>query len=236
MRKSVNLEIDGNEVKAKEGMTIMEAAKEAGIEIPTLCYHEELAPYGACYICGVEVVERNGRSRIVASCGYPVEASLRIKTHSPKIAKMRRTLIELVAPRVVAGGAIRGKLRRLADEYGANTSRFASKSVEEPIGCILCGLCVRYCSEVMGMNAIGFVGKGIERQVTLFPEKAPHCYECKACYKVCPTGKIAISMPKKAGVFASGFCISDYLSSHGVRVHSLSQLLQSGRSKEPKSY
>jgi len=225
MTNSVNLIMDGREISARQGLTILEAAQEVGIEIPTLCYHKDLNPFGACNLCSVEI-QQNGSSRIVASCAYPVEPGLRVKTRSPKIDKIRRMLIEVVAPRVSQGGTLRGRLRRLADEYGANSSRFASKSTAEPLECILCGLCVRYCAEVKKMNAIGFVGRGIDRQVVLYPAKAQQCYQCKACYKVCPTGKIAVSMPKVAGDFPSEFCVDAYLSTHGTKLHKLSSLEQ----------
>jgi NADH dehydrogenase/NADH:ubiquinone oxidoreductase subunit G len=188
---SVTLKIDDKTVNAKEEMTILEAAKEADIEIPTLCYHEELEPYGGCRICIVEV-EKGGRSSIVASCGYPVEDGLKVKTRSAKIDKMRKTMIELIAPTT---GEIGGKLLTLAREYKADLYRFSSRVVVDPTKCILCGLCVRRCAASLWDNAVGFVGRGIYRRVVLFPEKSQNCGVCQICLEVCPTGKIPSTGP-----------------------------------------
>ena len=188
MVKEVTLEIDGRKVKAREGMTILEAAKEAGIEIPTLCYHEGLEPYGACRICVVEI-ERGGRSRIVASCCYPVEEGLKVKTMSPKIRKIRKTILELAA--VTAGADVGGQIAGLAYTYNADLSRFASMGLTEPINCILCGLCVRRCMEAQWDNAIEFVGRGINRRIVLLPGREDACKSCSYCVGVCPTGRVS---------------------------------------------
>jgi NADH dehydrogenase/NADH:ubiquinone oxidoreductase subunit G len=204
---TITLQIDGKEVKAKEGMTILEAAKEAGIEIPTLCYLEKLKPYGACRICSVEV-ERKGGVRIVAACGYPVEQGLVVRTRSPKIDRIRKVIIELVAPTTMVDGEVAGEIKKLATEYGANIHRFESRFRAKPTRCILCGQCVRYCDEVVGEHAIGFVGRGIERRAVFFTEKAKACLTCQACFDLCPTGKI----PSETDfVVFDGFSVDDYL-------------------------
>ena len=149
MEMTITLHIDGKEIKAREGMTILEAAKEAGIEIPTLCYHEKLKPYGACRICSVEA-ERKGRVRIVASCGYPVEQRLVVRTRSPRIDRIRKVIIELVSLTTMVDGEVAGQIKKLAKEYGANIHRFESRFRAKPTRCILCGQCVRYCDEVVG--------------------------------------------------------------------------------------
>jgi len=187
LSKEVVLEIDGKTVKAKEGMTLLQAAKSAGIEIPTLCYHEEMEPYGACRICVVEI-ERNGRKRIVASCCYPVEDGLKVKTRSPKIDRIRKTILELAA--ITAGEDVGGKVASLAYEYNADLSRFTSMKLTTPMKCILCGLCVRRCIEAQWDNAIDFVGRGVNRRIALLPEKAYACKTCSYCYGICPTGRI----------------------------------------------
>ena len=173
------LQIDGREVKAKEGMTILEAARTVGINIPTLCYHEKLEPYGACRICTVEV-ETRGRTNLVAACLYPVEENLVVRTRSEKVIKIRKMLLELM----LAHAPEAGVLQDLAQEYGVREARFE----KEPSFCILCGLCVRYCAEVKKKNAIGFVDRGVRREVAFIPEIASkECWNCKECFSLCPT-------------------------------------------------
>ncbi len=182
MSEEVTLKIDGREVKAKKGMTLLQAAKQAGIEIPTLCYHEKLEPYGACRICSVEIV-RGGRSQTVVACVYPVEDGLEVLTNTEKIRRIRKILLELMLARAPGSE----KLLALAREYGVERVRFE----KEGVFCILCGLCVRYCAEVKGAHAIGFVGRGTERDVMFIPEIAAKvCAECKECFELCPTGLV----------------------------------------------
>ena len=192
----VTLIINDEEVKAKEGMTILEAARNAGIGIPTLCYHEKLAPYGACRLCTVEIV-RGQRSRLVASCVYTVEDGLIVKTESEPVIKGRKMLLELMWARAPGVQPIRNYGMRYGisgvqaiRDYGI-TSISTTKFEIEPTFCILCGLCVRYCTEVKRENAIGFIGRGTEREVVFFPEIArKECPNCKECYSICPTGAL----------------------------------------------
>ena len=175
----ITLKIDGREVEAKEGMTILEAAQSVGISIPTLCHHEKLEPYGACRICTVEI-EARGRTNLVAACLYPVEQNLVVRTRSEKVDKTRKVLLELM----LAHAPDAAELQDLAQEYGADKARFEKESSF----CILCGLCVRYCAEVKKKNAIGFVGRGVKREVIFIPEIASkECEDCKECFPLCPT-------------------------------------------------
>lgn len=204
---TITLQIDGKEVKATKGMTVLESARQAGIEIPTLCYHEKLEPYGVCRICSVEV-EKKGKTRIVASCGFPVEQGLVVRTRSPRIEKIRKVIIELVAPTTMIDGEVAGEIKKIGKEYGADIHRFESRFRAKPTRCILCGQCVRYCDEVVGEHAIGFMGRGIDRRVAFFPEKARACLTCQACFNLCPTGKI----PSETDfVVFDGFSVDDYL-------------------------
>lgn len=187
--KMVTIKINGIEMKVQEGETILRAAKGLGIEIPTLCYDERLCAYGACRLCSVEII-RDAKSRIVASCLYPVEDGLTVETESPRVIKIRRVILELLQARSP------GLEEELSIKYKTKEGKFE----KEPTFCILCGLCVRYCSEVKKANALGFVGRGIERQVVLFPEIASKtCPSCKECFRLCPTGILpsdfAISVP-----------------------------------------
>lgn len=182
----MNLKIDDKLVEAEEGMTILQAARRARIDIPTLCYDERLAPYGACRLCTVEIT-RDNRTRLVASCVYPVEDGLVVKTDSERVRKIRRMILELLLPLSPTG-----PLESLAQKYGLERSRFTA----EPTACVLCGLCVRYCAEIKKANAIGFIGRGIEREVAFLPEVAPYvCSSCRECFALCPSGKVVSENP-----------------------------------------
>ena len=171
------LNIDGKEVKATEGMTILEAAQTSGIYIPTLCHHEKLEPYGACRICTVEV-DAHGRTDLVAACLHPAEQNLVVRTRSEKVDKTRKMLLELMLAHAPDAPA----LRDLAQEYGADKDRFE----KEPSFCILCGLCVRYCAEVKKKNAVGYVDSGSRREIRFIPEIAlKECQSCKECFPLC---------------------------------------------------
>ncbi len=173
------LQIDGIEVKAKEGMSILEAAQSAGIYIPTLCHHEKLQPYGACRICTVEA-ETGGRTNLVAACVSPVQPNLVVRTRSEKVDKTRKILLE----QFLAHAPDAPALQDLAQEYGADKDRFEKESSF----CILCGLCVRYCAEVKKKNAVGFVDRGARREISFIPEIASkECWKCKECFPLCPT-------------------------------------------------
>ena len=173
------LQIDGIEVKAKQGMTILQAAQSAGISIPTLCHHEQLEPYGACRICTVEA-EIGGRTNLVAACLYPVEPNLVVRTRSEKVDKTRKILLE----QFLAHAPDAPALQELAQEYGADKDRFEKESSF----CILCGLCVRYCAEVKKKNAVGFIDRGAKREISFVPEIASkECWKCKECFPLCPT-------------------------------------------------
>jgi bidirectional [NiFe] hydrogenase diaphorase subunit len=173
------IQIDGKEVKAVEGMTVLEAAQSADIFIPTLCHHEKLEPYGGCRICTVEV-EVRGWTKFVAACLYPVEQDLVVRTRSEKVNKVRKMILEFL----LAHAPYSPQLQDLAQEYGADKDRFEKDSSF----CILCGLCVRYCAEVKKKNAVGFVDSGARREISFIPEIASkECNSCMECFPLCPT-------------------------------------------------
>jgi bidirectional [NiFe] hydrogenase diaphorase subunit len=176
------LQIDGREVKAREGMTLLEAARSVGIYVPTLCYHPELRPYGACRLCTVEVGQQ-GRVRLQASCTTPAENGMGVKTASERVLQGRRMIIELLLARAPDAPV----LRELATRFGAREGRLAPKNEK----CILCGQCVAVCAEIVGVAAIGFAGRGVTRRVTTpFESPSLTCLACGACTFVCPTGAI----------------------------------------------
>ena len=172
-------QIDGKEVSASPGMTVLETARKAGISIPTLCFHEKLEPFGGCRLCIVEV-ESRGSTRLVVSCVYPAEKNIIVRTRSEKVDRIRRMILELL----LAHAPDAFDLQDLAKEYGADKNRFE----KEPSFCIHCGLCVRYCNEVKKKNAIGFVDRGIRKEISFIPEiAAKECWDCKECFPLCPT-------------------------------------------------
>ena len=175
----ISLQIDGKEVKAQAGMTLLEAARGAGIEIPTLCYDEKLEPFGGCRLCIVEV-EVRGRTNLVVSCVYPAEKDIVVRTRSEKVDRIRRMVLELL----LAHAPDAFDLQALAKEYGADKNRFE----KEASFCIHCGLCVRYCAEVKKKNAVGFIDRGIRKEISFVPEVASkECWNCKECFPLCPT-------------------------------------------------
>jgi bidirectional [NiFe] hydrogenase diaphorase subunit len=180
----ITLTIDGRKVEGLEGSTILEVAREYGIEIPTLCFHEALEPYGGCRLCVVELVTPKG-SGLVASCVHPVEEDAVVKTHSEMVEQSRRMTMELL----LAAAPNAQVIQDLAAEMG----------VEEPrvklgdSNCILCGLCVRACNEIVGANAISLVNRGFAKEVKPpFEIGSNACVGCTTCVFICPTGAIKL--------------------------------------------
>ena len=175
----VKLLIDGKEVEAQKGSMLIEVAREAGAVIPSLCYNDELPPYGACRLCLVEV-KKGKRSRITTSCNYPVMEGIEVLTSTEKILKYRRVNMELILARCPNSEAIQD----MAKEMGIEKPRFSLKDED----CILCGLCVRACEKVVGVSAISFVNRGTGRWVaTPFFDSSAVCIGCGSCAYVCPT-------------------------------------------------
>ena len=181
----INLTIDGREVKADEGSTVLEAAHKADIKIPTLCYHKALKPYGSCRVCVVEV-QRDGRPAVQASCTYPAENGLVVRTNTERVRRARKLALELLLARCSDSEEV----RRVAAECGVSSTPFASRNKD----CILCGRCVRMCEERMGRSAIGFMGRGPTKEVAApFGVPTEACQVCGACAFICPTGRIDLS-------------------------------------------
>jgi len=190
----VELTIDGIRIKAMEETSVLEAAREMGIVIPTLCYHPGLSPYGACRVCIVEVIKGN-RSLLEASCTLPVEPGQVILTNSDKVIKARKLIIELL----LASCPNSKMLQDMAANMGINRVRFKIKDKN----CILCGLCVRYCKEQMQSGGIGFVGRGTSRRVaTAFEVTPEECRNCGGCEWICPVCERACI----AGNLIDGLC------------------------------
>ncbi len=181
----INLTIDGKNVQVDEGASVLRAAEKLGIEIPTLCHHKALVPYGACRLCLVEL-EFSWGSRIQASCVYPAGEGLVVRTDTDRVLRTRKIMMELLlarCPRVEV-------IREMAAKMGLTDTRFPKKDED----CILCGLCVQVCQERMGVGAINFVGRGVEKRITTAYDKhSPVCMACGACALVCPTQAVDLS-------------------------------------------
>jgi len=186
----ITLQIDGKETTVPAGTTVLKAAQQLGVSIPTLCHHPKLEDYGGCRLCLVEV-ESRGRTNFVVSCLYPVEKGLVVRTRSEKVDKVQRLIVE----ELMASAPDAPELVRLAYEYGADRNRFE----KEASCCVLCGLCVRYCDEVKQKRAVGFIENGHVREISFVPEiAAKECWDCQECFALCPTSyaQAAYSLPR----------------------------------------
>lgn len=181
----VSLTIEGKEVNARPNQTILEVARKQGINIPTLCYHEALKPFGACRLCVVEVKTDKGWN-LVTSCTYPCTEGLIVRTNSEGIIQSRRMTVELL----MASSAHVPIVQELANDLGVGAPRFTMAQDD----CILCGLCVRVCEEIVGVGAISVINRGIDKRVSPpFQIASNACIECGTCVLVCPTGAITFA-------------------------------------------
>lgn len=180
----VKTTIDGKEIKVERDRWALDVAREMGISIPALCYHPALEPYGACRLCMVEVT-KGKRTWLTTSCNLPIREGLGIKTNTPAVIKSRKMTLELLWSHAPEAECI----QKLAKEYGVEKPRF---NICDDLGkCILCGLCIRVCSELVGASAISFTNRGVERRIsTPFNASSVSCIGCNACNVICPTGHI----------------------------------------------
>jgi len=148
--------IDGQPVEGRDNGNVLEVSLDAGIEIPHLCYHESVKPYGACRLCLVEVARR-GKSRLTTACTYPVLEGIEVSTKTEKVLRARRMMIELILAMCPGDKSIQD----MAREMGVEEVRFKKEDKD----CILCGLCGRVCEEVVGANAIHFAFRGDRREM-----------------------------------------------------------------------
>jgi NADH-quinone oxidoreductase subunit G len=198
--------IDGREVAIEGEPNILELARKANIEIPTFCYHSELSVYGACRLCLVEIEGRG----IVTSCSTAPEPGMKITTNNEKIREIRKIAVELLlanheqaCPTCPKSGSC--KLQSISRRLGIDKVRFqptqqtfaidtsSPSLVRDPNKCVLCGDCVRMCSEVQGIGAIDFTQRGANVQVSPAFGKdlgQVECVNCGQCAAVCPTGAI----------------------------------------------
>lgn len=194
--RPVTITINNRQISAEEGEVILPVAVREGIPIPHLCFEESLAPYGACRLCLVEA-GKHGKREMTTACTLRAAEGLEILTNTPGIGKHQSILFELYLAEAPKSEVI----REMAARYGVTKTRFLKKmETSDPLGgkCMLCGLCVRACNEIMGAGAINFINRGPYTVVnTPFREPSTDCYGCGACVNVCPTH--AIQMEDSGG-------------------------------------
>jgi NADH dehydrogenase/NADH:ubiquinone oxidoreductase subunit G len=183
----IELRIDGLDVQIEEGSSILDAARFYGIEIPTLCHYDGLSPYGACRLCVVEIGEGD-KAKLVSSCTYPAEPGLVVRTNTRQIVQTRRVLVELLLAMCPSSKTIQD----LASAMEVKKVRFKVEHND----CILCGLCIRMCAEQMDAQAIGFVNRGKDREITTpFDAKSDVCRTCGGCMYICPVCELRCQGP-----------------------------------------
>jgi len=183
----VSITIDDRKTEVKKGVSILDAARAMGIVIPTLCHSKGLESYGACRVCLVELDGPAG-AKLVASCKHPVDSDIVVRTDTELVRESRKTVVELLLSQAPESD----ELKEFAAGLGVTSTPF-----EEDIEgkCILCGLCVRACNDLMNRGVISFFGRGAKRKVdTAFSEKSDLCQVCGACSFVCPTGAIDLNL------------------------------------------
>jgi len=197
----ITFRMNGLEVKAEEGWSVLETAKFYGLEIPTLCYNEGLTPHGGCRLCLVEIGE-GLKAKLVSSCTYPAEEGLVVRTDSKRVWAARRMMIELMLA-MAPGSKV---LQDLASQFGVTEVRFKLRNKE----CVLCGLCVRMCAEQMDAKAIGFQKRGLNRKIsTPFDMRSEECRLCGACMYICPVCQLRCQGPNAETALCNGCLTMD---------------------------
>jgi NADH dehydrogenase/NADH:ubiquinone oxidoreductase subunit G len=224
----VTLMMDGNPVTVKQGSTLLEAARENGINIPTICFHEATTANAVCRICVVEV---EGQRVLQPACIVKAADNMKVQTHSGKVVRARKTILEMLSSTMDLSEA--PEIQALMKEYGADAKRFPEAErresevkddnpmfIRDYSKCLLCWRCVQVCAEdAQYAFAINFSGRGFETQIgTFFDKSIPEtsCVMCGQCVGVCPTGALKAKR--------------EYLLEHGMSPNEIS-VLNTGRKK-----
>jgi len=202
-----NIQVNNKKIKAEKGETILSALNRNGIIIPTLCRMKDFTPTGACRMCVVEV---EGRERLVTACSQPVEEWMTIRTHSPRVIRARKTIVELLLSKhpddcLYCDRNMNCELQKLAEELNIRERRIKGKKIKQRLDqsspaivrelskCILCGRCIRVCEEVVTATSLDFIKKGQFTHVGPAMDKDfnfSSCINCGQCVQVCPTGAL----------------------------------------------
>jgi len=178
------LTIDNRSIQVADGTTILQAARANGISIPTLCYHEAVEPYAACRLCIVELA--SARGKLVAACAQACEEGMDVLTNSLRVQSSRRITAELL----MASGSHLPVIQDIAQVMGVERVRYSLPAND----CILCGLCVRACDELVGAHAISLVERGLQKKFAPpFEICSAACIGCATCVLICPTGAIKLA-------------------------------------------
>ena len=202
-----NLEVNNRIIQAKKGETILSVLRRNGIQVPTLCNMKEFTPTGACRMC---VIEMEGVENLLPSCSIVVEDFMKIKTHSPRVLRARKTIVELLLSNhpddcLYCERNGNCELQKLAEDLNIRERRIpgrktlfkidksGSSIVRDPAKCILCGRCVRVCEEVQNIATLDFIYRGSRLAISPAMSKSlnfSNCISCGQCIIVCPTGAI----------------------------------------------
>ena len=202
--------LDGKEVEFTNEPNILEVIRKAGLNVPTFCYRPDLTEYGACRMC---VVEIEGRG-LLSSCTTPPEPGLKISLNTERTRRVRKTVLELMLANhdrecTTCDKSGHCELQKYSEEYGIRNIKFPTKQkedflpldtsnpsiVRDPNKCILCGACVRACSEFQGHAVLGFANRGSKTVVQPMAGRdfsKTDCIYCGQCQAVCPTGALTI--------------------------------------------
>ena len=186
--------IDGERISMPAESTILEAGRKAGTWIPALCDSPVMTSLATCRLCMVEI-ESKGRTRLVTACNYPVHDDMEIRTNSQRAQRARMGVMQLLLARCPESE----ELREVAARMGVDSTPYPTVT-DNQRNCILCGLCVSVCEEVIGVSAIGFAGRGVKRTVAApFRQPSEDCIGCGACAAVCPVGTIQVRIHEAEG-------------------------------------